>query len=252
MAQSDIEKVLAVFAGISAGDVDTATRYIDHRRFLQHNPYAADGVEGLTQFIRESPRDQLKLTVTRAFQDGPYVVTQAKGQRSGKNIFFDVFRFEDDLIVEHWAFSAKDAPPNESGHTQIDGPTEAKHLEDTEKNKSFVRRYYETFHISGDHDGSEHYFTGEVMIRHEPGVRDGVSEFMRDVEVLMRHRTIDEIELLLGQGDLVFLAAKGTHEGKSCVYIDLYRVENEKVVEHWGFPEMLPPPAEWKNSNGML
>ena len=75
---------------------------------------------------------------------------------------------------------------------------------------------------------------------------------MRDVEVLMQHRTIDEIELLLGQGDFVFLAAKGTHEGKPCVYIDLYRVENEKVVEHWGFPEMLPPPAEWKNSNGML
>jgi predicted SnoaL-like aldol condensation-catalyzing enzyme len=252
MAQSDIEKVSAVFAGISAGDVDTATKYIDHRRFVQHNLYAADGVEGLTQFIRESPRDQLKLTVTRAIQDGSYVVTQAKGQRSGKNIFFDVFKFEDDLIVEHWAFSAKDAPPNESGHTQIDGPTEAKHLEDTERNKSFVRRYYETFHIRGDHDGSEQYFTGEVMIRHEPGVRDGVSEFMRDVEVLMQHRTIDEIELLLGQGDFVFLAAKGTHEGKPCVYIDLYRVENEKVVEHWGFPEMLPPPAEWKNSNGML
>jgi len=98
---------------------------------------------------------------------------------------------------------------------------------------------------------------------------------MRDVEVLMQHRTIDEIELLLGQGDFAFLAAKGTHEGKPCVYIDLYRVENEKVVEHWGFPEMTnrvktqslasqarhrrslgsqmsPPPAEWKNSNGML
>jgi predicted SnoaL-like aldol condensation-catalyzing enzyme len=252
MAQSDIEKVLAVFAGISAGDVHTATRYIDHTRFLQHNPYAADGVEGLAQFIRESPRDQLKLTVTRALQDGPYVVTQAKGQRSGKNIFFDVFRFKDNLIVEHWAFSAKDAPPNESGHTQIDGPTEAKHLEDTEKNKSFVRRYYETFHIRGHHYDREQYFTAEVMIRHEPGVRDGVSEFMRDVEVLMQHRTIDEIELLLGQGDFVFLAARGTHEGKPCVYIDLYRVENEKVVEHWGFPEMLPPPAEWKNSNGML
>jgi predicted SnoaL-like aldol condensation-catalyzing enzyme len=252
MAQSDIEKVLTVFAGISAGDVHMATRYIDHRRFLQHNPYAADGVEGLTQFIRESPRDQLKLTVARAFQDGPYVVTQAEGHRSGKNIFFDVFRLEEGLIVEHWAFSAKDAPPNESGHTQIDGPTKAKQLEDTEKNKSFVRRYYETFHIRGDHGGSEQYFTGEVMIRHEPGVRDGVSEFMRDVEALMQHRTIDEIELLLGQGDFVFLAAKGTHEGKPCVYIDLYRVQNEKIVEHWGFPEKLPPPAERKNSNGML
>jgi predicted SnoaL-like aldol condensation-catalyzing enzyme len=51
---------------------------------------------------------------------------------------------------------------------------------------------------------------------------------------------------------LVFVAAKGTHEGDLCGYIDLYRVENLKVVEHWGFPQMVAPQSEWKNSNGML
>lgn len=252
MAESDVEKVLTVFAGISAGDVDLATRYIDPKRFVQHNPYAADGVEGLKQFIRQSPRDQLQLTVIRAFQDGPYVVTQAKGQRSGRNIFFDLFRFEAGLIVEHWAFSAMDAPPNQSGHTQVDGPTEAKHPEDTEKHKALLRDYYETFHIRGDHTGSERYFLGDLMIRHEPGVRDGVAEFLRDVEVLMQHRTIDKIKFLLGRGDLVFLAARGTHEGEPCVYIDLYRVQDERIVEHWGFPETVPSLAQSKNNNGML
>lgn len=34
----------------------------------------------LRQFISQSPREQLQLSVVRAFQDGPYVVTQAKGQ----------------------------------------------------------------------------------------------------------------------------------------------------------------------------
>jgi predicted SnoaL-like aldol condensation-catalyzing enzyme len=90
------------------------------------------------------------------------------------------------------------------------------------------------------------------MIRHEPGVCDGVAEFMRDVEVLMQHRTIDEIKFLLGQGNFVFIAAKGTHEGEPCVYIDLYRAKDEKIVEHWGFPEMVPPKEQWKNHNGML
>jgi predicted SnoaL-like aldol condensation-catalyzing enzyme len=50
----------------------------------------------------------------------------------------------------------------------------------------------------------------------------------------------------------VFIAAKGTHEGEPCVYIDLYRVKDEKIVEHWGFPEMVPPREQWKNNNGML
>ena len=252
MAMSDVEKVLTVFAGISAGDLKLATQFLDPERFLQHNPYAADGVQGLTDFINQSPRDQLQMTVVRAFQDGAYVVTQATGQRSGRNIFFDLFRFEDGLVVEHWAFSAMEAPPNQSGHTQIDGPTEATHLEDTEKNKSLVRKYYETFHLRGDHSGIEQYFAGDRMIRHEPGVHDGIPAFLRDVAVLMQHRTIDEIKFLLGQGDFVFVAAKGTNEEKPCVYIDLYRVEDEKLVEHWGFPEMVPPREQWKNSNGML
>ena len=238
MAESDVEKVLTVFAGIRAGDVDRAAKYLDHERFVQHNPVAADGVEGLIHFIKQAPRDQLQLSVVRALQDGPYVVTQAKGQRAGRNVFFDIFRFEDGLVVEHWAFSAMDAPPNRSGHTQIDGPTEAKHLQDTEKNKSLLRRYYETFHIRGDRSRSEQYFAGDRMIRHEPGVRDGIAEFLRDVEVLMQHRTIDEIRFLLGQGDFVFIAAKGTHEGKACVYVDLYRVE--PVLVHTPHSVRLP------------
>ena len=115
-----------------------------------------------------------------------------------------------------------------------------------------MRRYYETFHIAGDRSRNDDFFTGDLMIRHEPGVRDGLGEFLRDVEVLMQHRTIDEVKLLLGQGDFVFIAAEGTHEDAPCVYIDLYRVEEGKLVEHWGFPEKVPPREEWKNNNGML
>ena len=252
MAKTDIEKALAIFHGISAGDVDLATQHIDHQRFVQHNPYATDGVEGLTQFIKQSPRAQLQLTVVRAFQDGPYVVTQSKGQRSGRNVFFDIFRFENGLVVEHWAFSTMDAPRNQSGHTQTDGPTEAKLSADTEKNKSLIREYYETIHVTGHHSKIPQYFSGDHCIRHEPGVHDGVAAFKRDLEELTKHRSIDEIKFVLGQGDFVFIAAKGSHESAPCLYIDLYRVEDRKIVERWGFPEELPSHEELKNNNGVL
>lgn len=36
------------------------------------------------------------------------------------------------------------------------------------------------------------------------------------------------------------------------VYIALYRVEGGFIVEHWGFPEDIPPRSMWKNGNGML
>jgi predicted SnoaL-like aldol condensation-catalyzing enzyme len=252
MANSDIEKALTLLQGIGSGNADLATRHVHRKRYVEHDPRSADGVDGLREYIRELSKENHHLKVVRAFQDGIYVFTQTDGLILGKNTFFDIFRFQDGLIVEHWVFPAKAAPPNESGHTQTDGPIDAKHINDTEKNKSFMREYYQTFHVSGDHSRANRYFTGDLCIRHEPGVRDGVAEFLRDVEVLMQHRTIDEVKLLLGQGDFVFIAAKGTHEGDPCVYIDLYRVEDEKIVEHWGFPERVPPQEEWKNNNGIL
>ena len=250
MPETNIEKVVAVITAIRTQDAETALQYVDPR-FMQHYPCIGDGVEGLRSYIVDSSPDQLELTIVRTIEDGPFVITQLKSELSGEHMFA-VYRFHDGLIAEHWAFSSPDSPPNQSGHTQVDGPDAPKNLKDTDANKSFVRKYYETFHLSGNHEQNATFFTGDVMIRHEPGVRDGLGEFLRDVGVLMKSRTIDEVKLLLGQGDLVFIAAKGTHEEKPCAYIDLYRVENQKIVEHWGFPQMIPPQSESKNKNGML
>jgi len=252
MSMSEIEKVLTVLRGIGARDAYLVTKYMNPEKYVQHNPHAADGVDGLKEYISQLPRENHHLKVVRAFQDGAYVFTQEEGLVLGQNVFFEIFRLEDGLIVEHWVFSAHGAPRNNSGHTQTDGPTQATLSEDTEKNKSIVREYYETIHVSGDHSKIPRYFSGDHCIRHEPGVRDGVTAFKRDLEELVKHRSIDAIKFVLGQGDFVFIAAKGSHERKPCVYVDLYRVEDGKIAERWGFPEEIPPQKEWKNTNNML
>ena len=121
MSTSEIEKVLTVFRGIDATDAYLATNYI------QHNPHAADGVVGLKEYIR-FPKENRRRKVVRAFQDGPYVFAHGEELTLDQGVFFDISRFEDGLIVEHWLFSAKGAPSNQSGHTQTDGPTNAKTL----------------------------------------------------------------------------------------------------------------------------
>jgi predicted SnoaL-like aldol condensation-catalyzing enzyme len=246
-----IERATAFLRAVASKNPDLATTYIDPDRYVEHNPLAADGAFGLIEYI-EHLRQGSDLEVLRAFEDGRYVVIQSQGGGSGKKVFFDVFKLDNGLIVEHWAFSAEAGSPNKSGHTQADGPTEPKPDEDGEKNKSIVREYYEAVHLAGDHSKIRGYFSGDYCVRHEPGVADGVAAFMRDLKVLTQNRTIDEIRLLLAQGDFVFLAAKGKVEGRPCAYIDLYRVEEGKIVEHWGFPEEVPPQRQWRNSNGML
>ena len=151
MANSDIEKVLTVFQGMATRDADLATRYVTPRKYIEHNPRFADGADGLREYISRFPLENHSLKVARAFQDGSYVFTQEEVLILGQGVFFDIFRFEDGLIVEHWVFSTKAAPPNKCGHTQTDGPTRANLSADTEKNKAIVREYYQTIHVSGDH-----------------------------------------------------------------------------------------------------
>jgi predicted SnoaL-like aldol condensation-catalyzing enzyme len=90
---SEIENVRSVLEAIKAQDSNRATQYVD-THFVQHYPYTSDGVEGLKQYIDGSTLEQLSLTVVRAFQDGPYVVTQLKAHSHSirKAIQFHILR----------------------------------------------------------------------------------------------------------------------------------------------------------------
>ncbi len=251
MPMGHVDKARTFIEGLATRDPDLAASHIHASAYLEHDPSVADGVAGLKEHVSRLP-EAVHLEVIRAFEDGAYVFTQSQGELLGRNVFFDVFRFDEGLIVEHWTFGTQGAPPNRSGHTQADGPTEPKELANTEVNKAIVREYYENVHLGGNHDRIRRYMSGERQTRHEPGVEDGVTAFERDLAILVRNRTIDRIGLLLGQGDFVFLVAEGTHETRPCVYVDLYRVEAGKLVEHWGFPEEIPARQAWKNGNGMV
>lgn len=248
---TNIDKVREVFRGIETRDPAMAIRHLDAGRYMEHDPNLANGVEGVRRYI-EALAPEARMEMVRVFEDGDYVVTQADGHVRNDGTFFDVFRFDDGAIVEHWGFAAPSGPPNAGGHTQVDGPIEAGREEDTAANKAFMREYYETFHIQGRHDLADRYFAGSPMTRHEPGVADGVHAFLRDLAVLTRDRTIDEIKLLLGRGDLLFLAAQGTHRGEPCTYVDLYRVDTDRIAEHWGFPQPIPPTNARRNGNPVL
>ena len=107
--ESNIDKVLTVLQGIDSGDADLATRHVNPKKYIEHNPRSTGDVVGLRGYINRLSKEDRHLKVVRAFQDGHYVFTQEDGLILGQNTFFDVFRFEDGLIVEHWVFSAKAA-----------------------------------------------------------------------------------------------------------------------------------------------
>ena len=76
-------------------------------RYTQHNPNAADGVEGFRRFIGflKEKFPQSHSEVKQVFADGDFVIlhshaTRVPGTRGAAIV--DIFKLENGKIVEHW------------------------------------------------------------------------------------------------------------------------------------------------------
>ena len=111
-------------------------------------------------------------------QDGDYVFAHTDYNFFGPKIGFNIFRFEDGKIVEHWDNLQTTAGPNPSGHTMIDGidgPTEAIDLDKTEANKMQVRNFVDTILVNGRMEKLVGYFNEDNYTQHNPLIPDQLS-----------------------------------------------------------------------------
>ena len=91
---------------INKKDFEAASKFLGPR-YVQHNPRAADGPEGLKAFLaflREKFPDYHS-EIKRVFADGDYVIVHVHNvptPGSRGNAIIDIFRLENGKIVEHW------------------------------------------------------------------------------------------------------------------------------------------------------
>ncbi len=227
--------------------------YINPNKYIQHNLNVATGLQGLKELFSRLPPDT-KVSTVRAFQDGPFVFIHTDYDFFGPKVGFDIFRFEDGKIVEHWD-NLQETPkqPNPSGHTMTDGPIEATDVEKTDANKQLVRDFVEHIFVDVDLDKFSNYFDGNKYIQHNPHRTDGASALGDKLREAARHGTplkLDKIHRVLGEGNFVLTVSEGQFAGKHTAFYDLWRVENGKIAEHWDTVEAIPEKEEWKNSNG--
>ena len=85
----------------------------------------------------------------------------------GAKIGFDVFRFENGEIVEHWDnLEEKCSHLNPSGRSELDGPTEVVELDKTESNKTLVKAYFDTVVLGGQTDKISEYRSVDNFHQH--------------------------------------------------------------------------------------
>ncbi len=253
MEISNKDKAVALLNSFNTGD-QTPISYINPEKYIQHNLSVGDGLEGFGEVMKHAPPQGFKANVVRAFEDGDYVVTHTEYDFFGPKAGFDVFRFEDGKIVEHWDNLLEVQPPNPSGRTQFDGATEFSDLDKTEDNKKVIRGFIENVIINHENDKLTTYINPEKYIQHNPAVADGLDGFGAAMKYFAENGLVMEytqLHKVLGKGNFVLAMSEGKFgKGEHTSFYDLFRLENGQIVEHWDVISPIPPQSEWKNENG--
>ena len=249
---SNKAKAAAVLTSLETGD-QTAIGYINPQKYIQHNLTVADGLEGFGAVMQNASEGGFKAKVVRSFEDGDYTFSHTIYDFFGPKVGFDIFRFEDGKIVEHWDNLAVLTPPNPSNRTQTDGSTELSDINKTEDNKAVVTDFINTVLVQGGFDKMANYFDRENYLQHNSMIADGLSGLGTALEEMAKNgvtMVYEKNHIVLGEGNFVLSVSEGQFGGEHTSFYDLFRLENGKIVEHWDIIETILPEAEHKNTNG--
>ena len=252
MALTKKDEIRALLKSIENGDPGPVA-VVNEEKYIQHNPQTHEGSEGLAVLFKRLSKTSPRVNIVRAFEDCDFVFAHTEYDFSRRNIGFEVFRFEDGRAVEHWDNIQARLGPNQSGHSMVDGTTDAVDHKLTERNRALVRSFVETVVIDGQLDRLTDYVDKNAYVEHNPRLADDVSTLRLALEASeqgLRYIDYHQIHRVLAEGNFVLCVSEGNSGGTHCAFYDLFRVDDGMLVEHWDTTEKIAPRSEWKNDNG--
>ncbi|WP_309234353.1 nuclear transport factor 2 family protein [Nocardia sp. XZ_19_385] len=213
--------------------------------YIQHNFRAADGAESLRGFIAGLSAET-HYDVVRVLVDGDLVALHGvyHGFRPGVSLVaFDIFRVHEGKLAEHWDVLTPVVEHTVSGRSQVDGPTEVTHPELSERSRQIAAGFVETVLIGGHTEAITDYISTEQYYQHNPLAGDGPDGFAAllaqwaEKGIVM---TYDTLHRVVADGEFVLTQSEGSLAGKPTAFYDLFRIPDDKIVEHWDVINEIP------------
>ncbi|MER7692724.1 nuclear transport factor 2 family protein [Streptomyces sp. NPDC097610] len=258
-AQLAVQVLRAAFEG---GDTTVIDRHV-RPDYIQHNPLAPDGPEAMKDFgaawLQQFP--DATYDEKRIISEGDLVLLHSHGvllPGTPGLAVFDIFRFQDGRIAEHWDIlqevPATTANGNDMFSTLSRPQAEAAgQRQFTAYNKKLVTDYVEQLLVRKDLAAVDTY-VGTEYHEHSPNIPDGVAGVKAGLVAYFERFPQLSVapKQIIAEGDLVavhshYVEAPG-ERGRAV--IDLFRVRDGKIVEHWDASQDVPENAA--NANTMF
>jgi predicted SnoaL-like aldol condensation-catalyzing enzyme len=133
------------------------------------------------------------------------------------------------------------------------GPAHAAETAQEEANKKIVLDFYEKALNQKDFAAAAQHL-GPRYVQHNPNAADGPEGFHKFVDFLRAKypQSHSDIKRAFADGDYVILHVHAVREPgqRGSAIVDIFRLENQKVVEHWDVIQPIPETAA--NNNTMF
>jgi NADPH:quinone reductase-like Zn-dependent oxidoreductase/predicted SnoaL-like aldol condensation-catalyzing enzyme len=257
--QIAIQALGAVFTG---GDTTTIDRVV-RPDYIQHNPLAPDGPEAMKAFgagLRQQFPDAT-FDVRRILSDGDLALVHSRAvlvPGTHGLAEFDIFRFQDGKIAEHWDIlqevPATTVNGNDMfstlGRPQTQAPVQRWF---TAYNKKLVTAFVDQLLVRKDLAAIDTYVGAEYN-EHSPNIPDGVAGLKAGLGAYFeRFRQLSVVpKRVIAEGDLVAVHSHyiDTPGERGRAVVDLFRVRDGKIVEHWDASQDVPETSA--NDNTMF
>ncbi|TMI64656.1 MAG: hypothetical protein E6H07_01705 [Bacteroidetes bacterium] len=144
----------------------------------------------------------------------------------------------------------------EEGSTTTVTPVEQSNADNSqqklEANKKLVTEFYQAFFGDKDSTSIDKY-VGDNIIQHSPLFEDGKIAFKDALRPFYTNpnitkKTVD-IKHIAAEGDKVWVMVKDVApNGKEFARLDIFKIENGKITEHWVVEQAVPKESANKNT----
>lgn len=137
-------------------------------------------------------------------------------------------------------------------HSNESNPSKQEPIDSlTAKNKAIAIDFFTVAFVKKDVKGAFDKYIGEKYIQHNPNVPDGKEKPIEYLSQWLKEnpQASCEIKRVIAEGNLVVIHShwKDSPEKPGQAGVDIFRIENGKIVEHWDVLQDVP--AKSANDN---
>lgn len=190
-----------------------------------------------TTFIKKRASDPSfnKLEPIRIIEDSSLVAVHSRVIGDTLKFRWDILRIDNKQITQHWSNERDSIGLNPNKHSEIDGPTVPTELEKTANNRALIDQFINQCMIK-EAGGAVKFFNFGLYIQHNRDVGDGLNGLLwAMLKMKLKGHTIKfkYNYHIVAEGNFVLSATEGYVGKEKNVFYDFFRIENNKIVEHW-------------------